>query len=356
MSYPAYQRGGDRDLWHPRFVSLTVLAGLLILILILAPDVLLVVFTGLLFGVFFGGGGDWLAARLGVHRIFGIMLVIVLIIAVFAAFGLGFAPVVIDQFDQLSQQVPEALNTLRDRIAQMSWGEQLLQRATPGALMSEESGATAAGAVTTTFGALGNFVIMLFIGLYVALAPKSYREGVIALFAPSMRPAAKEVLVKSVETLKRWLVAQLIAMTIVGVLTWLGLWMIGLPLAPVLGLIAGLLAFIPNIGPILAAVPAVLLGFSESQTTAMLVVGIYVGVQALESYVVTPLIQQDQVALPPALIIAAQLLLGTLFGILGLALATPLAALGLTVIRETYVKRYLDREAATDPAAPDHAV
>ncbi len=337
---------------RPRPVSLLVLAGLLILILILVPDVLLVVFTGLLFGVFFGGGGDWLARHLGFHRIWGIVVIIVGIILALAIFGIAFAPVAIDQFEQLSERVPEAIDDLHERVSQYSWGEQLLQRATPSAFMSEGGGASAAGAVTSTFGALGNFVIMLFIGLYVALAPATYREGLIYMLAPSLRSDGKEVLTKSVNTLKRWLVAQLFAMSIVGVLTWLGLWMIGVPLAPVLGLIAALLAFIPNIGPIIAAVPAVLLGFSEGQTTALLVIGVYVAVQALESYIITPLIQQDQVSLPPALIIAAQLLMGTLFGILGLALATPLAAVGLTLVKETYLRRYLDREGQAAQGAP----
>ena len=126
-------------------------------------------------------------------------------------------------------------------------------------------------------------------------------------------------------------------MAIVGVLTAAGLWMIGIPLAFLLGLIAALLAFIPNIGPVIAAVPALLLAFGQG-TTAMLLVGaVYLVVQTLESYVITPVIQQQKVALPPALIIAMQVLFGVLFGIAGLALATPLAALGLTLVREIYV-------------------
>lgn len=352
MTFEAEAGAGKTIPWRPRMVSLLVLSGAVIIFLIFAPDVLLIIFTGLLFGVFFGGGGDWLSRKLGIHRILGIVVIILGIIAVLATFVIAFAPVVVEQFEQLSQRVPEAIDNLRERVAQYSWGEQVLQRATPSALMSGEGDGAAAGAVTTTFGALGNFVIMLFIGLYTALTPATYRAGVIALLAPSLRPEGQEVLTKSVNTLKRWLVAQLFAMFVVGVLTWLGLWMIGVPLAPVLGLIAAILAFIPNIGPILAAVPAVLLGFSEGQTTALLVVGVYVAVQALESYVITPLIQQDQVSLPPAVIIAAQLLMGSLFGILGLALATPLAAVGLTLVKETYVRRYLAQE-DEPPAAAD---
>ncbi|MCZ0964514.1 AI-2E family transporter [Paracoccus sp. EF6] len=329
-----------------RALSLGILGALLILLLAFAPDVLLVIFAGLLFAVFFSGGGEWLARRLGIGRNWGIGLFLLILVLALAGISLGFAPFAVDQFEQLSQKVPEAFQSVRERLEQYSWGEKLLERATPGALMSEGSGGAAAGAVTATFGALGNFVIMLFIGLYVALDPKTYRKGLLALLAPSVHAEGEDVLSKASDTLANWLVAQMMAMAVVGILTWLGLWLVGVPLAPALGLIAALLAFIPNIGPIIAAVPAVLLGLSEGQTTALLVVGVYVGVQALESYVITPLIQQERVSLPPALIISSQLLMGILFGILGLALATPLAALGLTLVRETYVRRYLEKEEA----------
>jgi predicted PurR-regulated permease PerM len=115
-----------------------------------------------------------------------------------------------------------------------------------------------------------------------------------------VRAEGDEVLRKATVTLRNWLIAQLMAMAVVGSLTWLGLWLIGVPLAPILGLIAALLAFIPNIGPIIAAVPAVLLGFSDGPMTALMVVGVYLGVQTLESNAITPLIQQERVSLPPA--------------------------------------------------------
>lgn len=119
-----------------------------------------------------------------------------------------------------------------------------------------------------------------------------------------------------------------------------------MPLAFALGLIAGLLAFIPNIGPVIAIAPALLLALPEGRTTLLIVLAIYIGVQALESYAITPLIQQEKVSLPPALIIAVQLLFGVLFGLLGLALATPIAAALMTVINLVYVRDYLDRETA----------
>jgi predicted PurR-regulated permease PerM len=338
-----------------RATSLLVLIAVLALVLVFAPAVLLVIFAGLLFGIFFGGGGDWLARHIGIARGWGIALFALLIVLALGGASFAFAPAVMEQFDRLTQEIPVAIESLRSRLEEYAWGEELLRRVTPGALMSSGGDWAAATAVTTTFGALGNFVIMLFIGLYVALDPVTYRRGLVSVFAPSLRPSGEEMLRKATETLKNWLVAQLMAMAVVGVLTWLGLWLIGVPLAPILGLIAALLAFIPNIGPIIAAVPAVLLALSDGPTTALLVVAVYVAVQTLESYAITPLIQQERVSLPPALIISMQLLMGVLFGVLGLALATPMAALGLTLIREAYVERYLAGEprCCSQPAADE---
>jgi len=245
----------------------------------------------------------------------------------------------------LTEEIPAGIEKLREWLEGYSWGERLPEAAQPSALMSAEGGSAAASAVTMTFGALGNFVIMLFIGLYGAIDPATYRKGLRVLLAPSLRLRADEVLNRSGRTLQSWLSAQFISMSAVGLLTWLGLWLIGVPLAFILGIIAALLAFIPNIGPVLSAVPALLLALPEGNTSVLQVAAVYVAVQALESYILTPLIQQEKVSLPPALIISAQLLMGVLFGILGLALATPLIALVMTLVSALYIEDVLEHEA-----------
>jgi predicted PurR-regulated permease PerM len=314
------------------------------LLLLIAPDVLLIVFAGILLAVLLHGSGRWIAARLGIADGWGIGLFLLGILMAFVAFGFAVAPAIADQVDELTRRVPEAFETLRERIEEYSWGSALLDRLTPESLASSEGGTAAMSAVSTTFGALGNAVIILFIGLYGALDPVVYRRGLKLLLAPSLRPRAEEVLRAMAGTLRNWLSAQFISMATVGVLTSIGLWLAGVPLAFALGLIAGLLAFIPNIGPVIALVPAVLLAIPEGQTTLLIVLAIYIGVQTLESYVVTPLIQQEKVALPPALVIAVQLLFGVLFGILGLALATPITAAAMTLVRRVYVDDYLEQE------------
>lgn len=329
-----------------RSTSLLVLIAALTTLLLVAPDVLLIVFAGILLAVLVHGGGHWIATKFGIGDGWGIGLFLLTIVFALATFGIAVAPAIAEQIDELTRRLPEAFEAFRKRVADYPWGPPLLDRLTPESFSSSEGRTAAISAVSSTFGALGNFVIILFIGLYGALDPKVYKRGLTMLLAPSIRERGDEVLRALAATLRNWLSAQLLAMTVVGGLTGLGLWLAGVSLAFALGLIAGLFAFIPNIGPVIAIVPALLLALPEGSTTLMIVLAIYLGVQALESYVVTPLIQQEKVSLPPALIIAVQLLFGVLFGILGLALATPIAAASMTIIRLVYLQDYLDREAA----------
>ena len=126
-------------------------------------------------------------------------------------------------------------------------------------------------------------------------------------------------------------------MTIIGVLTTVGLWIMGIPLALALGIIAAIFTFIPNIGPVLSAIPAVLLGLIDSPQQALYIAALYVGIQTVESLMITPLIQRKTVSLPPALTLSAQVLLGVILGGLGVALATPMAAAALVLTRMLYV-------------------
>ncbi|BDA85536.1 AI-2E family transporter [Aureimonas sp. SA4125] len=326
-----------------RTVSLSVLCATFALLLWLAPTVLLVVFAGILMAVFLRGGGEWIAGKLGLKAGYGVAIFCVgLTVCAVVFLGLAGAALA-DQVQQLWDRLPEAVRTLRGYVEDHAWINQALDKVDPGAVAPSGSGA--ASALSSTFGAFGNLVIIAFVGIYGAAAPSTYTRGLALLVAPSARPKAQSMLRESGIALRGWLKAQFVSMAVVGILTGLGLWFLGVSLAPILAILAALLTFIPNIGPVLALVPAVLLGLADGVSTALWIVGLYVTVQAIESYLVTPRVQESAVSLPPALTIAVQLLFGVLFGILGLALATPLAAVLLRVGRRFYVEDYLDKEA-----------
>lgn len=325
-------------------VSALVAGAVLVGLVVFAPHVLLLAFAGLLVAVLLHGGGGLIASALRLPTGWGIAIFLLLLLVALSALFTFAAAGLAAQVSELVEQIPRGFQNLRERLDDYAWGARLLDWIRPSALLPSEAGAMTSTAVFSTFGALGNLIIILFIGIYVALDPNTYRRGLVALFAPSLRPRVGTAIDAGAATLKRWLGAQLIAMAVIGVLTGLGLWLVGIPLALTLGLIAALLNFIPNIGPVLAFIPPLLLAVPEGMNTVLAVLAVYLGVQALESYIVTPLLQQESVSLPPAFIIAFQLLLGFAFGLLGLALATPIAALGLTLVSMLYVRDYLEDE------------
>lgn len=339
-----------------RLPSRTAVAGLgiaavLALLLVIAPEVVLVGFAGVLLAVFLDGGSGLLARWTGMPRLAALPVFLLLIAGGFVLVGWLAAPVVADQVDQLQDQVPRAFRSLRERLQGQAWSRALVEQVKPERLMS--AGQAIAGGATTalsaTFGAFGNLAIILVLGVFLAADPATYRKGLRALFPPERRQAVDHVLDELCGVLRGWLLAQLGSMAVVGVLTALGLWALGIPLVVALGLLAALLTFIPNLGPILSAVPAVLLALAADPITAVWVVLLYVGVQVVEGNVTTPLIQQRTIDLPPALTIFMQLLLGVLFGLLGLALAVPLTAVGITLVQTLYVRGYLERQGV--PAA-----
>lgn len=330
-----------------RHISLIVLAAAVLALLYFTPQVFFIIFAGVLFAVFLRGGGNAIARLLSLPPGAGIAIFAMLIVAFFAVCFIWFAAPVADQINEFTTEVPQAVQQVRDLISQYPQGDRLLERMVP-QMISAKGGSAATSAVTSTFGGLGNFLVILVIGIYGAANPHLYRRGVLALLTPSLRERGAEVMDDADRTLRNWLTAQLMSMAVVGILTGLGLRLAGIPLAFLLGLIAGLLAFVPIVGPIASTVPGLLVAFPEGWHTVLWALGVYVGVQLLESNVITPLIQQKRVHLPAALVLVAQILFGALFGILGVILATPLTALSMTLVDHLYV-RHLEEE---EPAAP----
>ena len=335
-------------------VSGLVLFSLPLLLAWLAPNVLLVLFAAVLVATALYGGAHWLVRHTGMREGLALALVCVAVIGGLVALGLTAAPVLAEQGTQLWEQLPRAAARLRARLEQYPWGRTAMEQFSVERALSAV-GDVAGGATTaavSTFGALGTFVFIVVLGVFLAADPETYSAGLLALVAPSGRVRAAAVLRQLAHTLGSWLVAQLLSMAVIGALTTIGLWLLDVPLAVVLGVIAALLTFIPNLGPILASLPALLLALAADPARALWVAALYVGVQVIEGNVTTPLIQQRTIALPPALILAAQLLLGGLYGLLGLALATPLVAAVLTLVQLLYVHGFLGTEPGRPAAEP----
>jgi predicted PurR-regulated permease PerM len=180
-----------------------------------------------------------------------------------------------------------------------------------------------AGAV----GAVGNFFIVVFLGLTFAAQPGVYRNGLLYLAPAAHRGRATVIIDRISETLERWLIAQIITMAAVFAVTWLGLAIIGIPGSFILGIQAGLLAFIPTVGAIIAGLIVVLASLASGWVAAASAFGLFLGIHALESYILTPMLQRQALDIPPGTLFALQILLGVVFGVWGIALALPLIAI-----------------------------
>jgi len=192
--------------------------------------------------------------------------------------------------------------------------------------------------ITTSIGTfLEDAVVILVVGLYGALNARDYSEGLLALIPQKHRGAVTEVSERVIYTLRWWLIGQLVPMVVLGAATMIGLWCLGVPLAFVLGLLTGAMIFIPYVGSWIAFVPTVLVSLTRGTETTIYVVVLYLAVHAVEGYVLTPLVQKRAVLLPPVLTILSQLLLWKISGLLGVALATPIAAATLVVIKMVYL-------------------
>ncbi|MBR0935674.1 AI-2E family transporter [Bradyrhizobium jicamae] len=196
-----------------------------------------------------------------------------------------------------------------------------------------------------TVSVVGNFFIVLFLGLAFAAQPSIYRAGLLFIAPANYRGQATMIVDRIGETLERWLIAQIITMAAVFLVTWIGLLIIGIPSSFILGIQAGLLAFIPTVGAILGGLIVVLASLASGWIPALSAFVLFLGVHALESYVLTPIIQRQALDIPPATLFAFQILLGVVFGIWGLALALPMMAIAKVMI---------DHFKAED-AAPAHA-
>jgi predicted PurR-regulated permease PerM len=335
-------------------VGIVLAAGVAVTLVVVAPDVLLILFGGVLLGVLLRGVADLLSdhSRLS-SRASLVLVTSIFFIALGCAVWLLIMQVA-EQLDQLGGNLTQSLARVQAQLEQQAWGRQLL------ALLSQAPSDPAqdmsvasrmARALSTTLGGVVNVFVILLIGVYLAARPDWYRRGVLRVIRPDHRPRAKQVLSAMGHTLRWWLLGRVAGMVIVGIITTLGLYLLGVPLALSLGLIAAVFDFVPFVGPLVAAAPAMMVTLGDGPTQVLYVGLLYFAIQVLEGYVLTPLIEQRSVELPPALTIAVQLLLGVLIGPLGVVFATPLAAVSVVLIQHLYVEEVVEQGAPADHAA-----
>lgn len=324
-------------------IGLAIFAAALVAgtLLVAAERYFLLLFAGILIGCFWTGLARWLARKSGWGYGLTLALTITLCFSLLVAIFWYLGPAVARQLDQLIAQLPSSLSALRDKFGQYQWSQELLNMMPDGDQLvknPEKIISRIAGFLGTAVGMLVDVVLVLVLAIFISVNPKLYHDGITLLFPERKRPRISHALNASSYTLFMWLVGRIIDMAILGLATGLGLWMLGFDLALALGILTALLCFIPNIGPVLSVIPPALIAVADPQLKVWWVVALYAGLQTLESYLLTPLIQKKAVELPPALLLIAQVVLAAMFGGLGLLLATPLVAVALVLVKMLYIE------------------
>jgi predicted PurR-regulated permease PerM len=361
--------------WRTRDIlrASAILAGVYVALQLLwfGRTVFLLGFFGVLLGITLSAGVDRLE-RLRIPRGVGAVGIVFLALGGLIGIGLLTAPQVARQLEELRDQLPQAIDRVELWVQQRGGGvADLLQAETTrqpdtsrgrgdttgraGKAQQDGAGQPAdlrqgltqqlAGAgrhffsvFSSTVAALGGLIVLLFVAIFVAVDPGLYHRGLMHLFPHRMRQKAGEVLSATATTLRRWLFMQMIAMVAIGSVTTVALLLLGVKAAAALGIIAGLLEFIPYVGPILSAVPAIAMALVDGPEKALYVALAYIAIQQLEGMVIQPLLMKEGLELPPVITILGQALSSLVFGFMGLLLAVPLLATAIVPIKMLYVR------------------
>jgi predicted PurR-regulated permease PerM len=314
-----------------------------------ARSIFVLAFLGVLFGLTLSAGVTWLQHR-GVPRTVGTVLLLFAIFGVLVGLGALVAPRIGEQVQELQSQLPGAIGRAEEWVRErLSWINQL----GPGrgsqaggedairATLAEQIGKLGANffaIFSSALAVLGGLLVVTFIAAYIAADPRTYRRGIMHLVPHHARPKAAEVMDATGVTLRRWLVAQLIGMVVIGSITTVVLLLLDVKAALALGIIAGVLEFVPYFGPILSAVPAVAMGFLDGPEKALWVVLAYLAIQQIEGNLLTPFLMKEGLDLPPVVTIVGQSVLAVVFGFVGLFIAVPLLGALMVPIKLLYVQ------------------
>ncbi len=328
------------------WIGMAVLAGLTVYFF----QPLMVIFGGIVFAAMLDGGARLLGRVLPIGR--GLRIAIVMALAllflVWTAYLAG------SQIAAQAAQFPALIELQLQRAA--AWAQAHgFEVQLPSLNAFAEQIASGVGPVTRVLGGLLGGLTTVFLivvlGIYIALEPRLYERGIAWMLPVNQRPYLEETFDRMAHSLRRLLVGRLLGMFIEGFATWLALWAYGVPMAALLGLLTGLLAFLPNIGAPISGALMVLVGFSGGTDMGLYCIAVYVVVQTVDSNIIIPMVAKKTVDLAPALVLGAQLVFGVMFGILGLALADPIVAM-VKIMLERRSERSQDEAAADDVNAP----
>lgn len=324
-------------------IILSVVVVLCILFLFYTFKVFLLIFAGVLISIFFRGIAYWFHQLTSLPMKWALPLTLVGYLVVVGGTIWGISAYTADQVKQLSEQVTETIQKVEKDLEESDWGKNTLEYIKKQDILTKTIGQTQKffSTVFGVFGVIGDLYIIFFLGMFILVNPNVYVNGFLHLIPLPKKSRAKEIIYNLEYTLRNWLVGKLISMLIVAIFTWIGLLIAGIPLALILGITAGLFAFIPNFGPLIALGLGLIVAASQGWTAMLWTALIYQGVQLVESNLITPYIQQKMVAIPVAMILIAQLILGVFTGALGLILATPIFAVVMILIQKLYVEDVL---------------
>ncbi|MBE7731081.1 AI-2E family transporter [Komagataeibacter sp. FXV3] len=326
-------------------LRLTLVITIVVMLIWVVGDVLMVIFAATLVAVILHNLAGVVERHTRMPYWLSLTAVVVVIIGALTGLIWSSGPEISEQAVKLRTALSEQAHNLRDSMGHSSTGRMILDNL-PTTLGGNEQAASSSGFgslagsmtgfVSSAFGAAGTLAVILIAGLYFAISPELYVNGMLRLIPHEYRHTSRELLLTAGRTLWAWTAGQALDMTVVGLLSFIGLWCIGVPLALALGVVAGMANFIPYIGAFVGAVPAVLIGLSQGTREGVMVLCLYAAIQFFEGNVMAPLIQRHAVKMPPGLTILSQTIFGTILGIPGLILASPLtAALLATADRAT---------------------
>lgn len=344
----------------------TIFAILLLLFFYSVAEILLLVFIAVLFSLFLSSITDVLERRLRVPRRVGLLIAVLLTLGAGTAIAWMLIPPLLQQTQALLQALPQQFSVWEVELRKLAEEQPFLAGLIGHPQQGESYVGNIAGEIagyfsnfeTYVFSGIGfliHFVSIMVMGIYFALRPGMYKEGLIALFPPVHRELARDLLEDLGRTLRAWIVGQLLAMLILGVLTWIGLEILSVPYALAFGVFTGAAALVPFFGTIVSTMlPAVLVLGTGLVVKAALVVLLGVIVHLIEANFVAPMIMERQVSLPPVLTLLSVLVMAELLHFIGLVVAVPVLATVMVIVRRIYVQRVLEgrgfRRAVRDQA------